>query len=109
VDFVRTRTYDKALKRLRKLGAVDADFDRVERAIAGDPRIGDLIAGSGGLRKLRFAFGQVGKSGGGRSIFYVVLDDDVTYLLTAYAKIDKYDVEPSELKLFKALIKELRP
>lgn len=34
-------------------------------------------------------------------------EDDVAYLLTAYAKVDKEDLTADELRLFKALIKEL--
>ena len=109
MDFVRTRTYEKALKRLRKLGATEADFDSVEREIAANPRAGDVIKRSGGLRKLRFSFGQSGKSGGGRSVFYVLIAEDTTYLLTAYAKVDQADLDPGELKLLKTLIKELMP
>lgn len=109
MDFVRTRTYEKALKRLRKLGATDTDFEAVEMAIAENPRAGDVIKGSGGLRKLRFSFGQAGKSGGGRSVFYVLIAEDTTYLLTAYAKVDQSDLDPGELKLLKSLIKELMP
>lgn len=107
MEFVRTGSYEKGLKRLRKLGAVDADFDEVEREIATNPEVGDVIKGSGGLRKARFGYGQVGKSGGGRTIYYVVTEDDVAYLLTAYAKVDKEDLTADELRLFKALIKEL--
>ena len=107
MEFVRTSSYARGLKRLRKLGAVEADFDEMERAIAANPEAGDLIRGSGGLRKLRFAYGGAGKRGGGRTLYYVVTEDDVVYLLAAYAKVDKDDLAPGEVRLFKALIKEL--
>ena len=107
MEFVRTGSYEKGLKRLRKLGAVDGDFEAMEQAIATNPEIGDVIKGSNGLRKVRFGYGQAGKSGGGRNIYYVVTDDDVAYLLTAYPKVDKDDLTADELKLFKALTKEL--
>lgn len=107
MDFVRTRSYEKGLNRLRKLGATEADLDRIEHQIAENPDAGDVIKGSGGLRKLRFAFGRAGKRGGGRSIYYVVTEDDVTYLLAAYPKVDKVDLTAEEVRLFKALIKDL--
>ena len=68
MDFVRTRSYEKGLKRLRKLGASRADLDAIETTLTANPRSGDVIAGSGGLRKVRFSFGQGGKRGGGRTI-----------------------------------------
>ena len=46
-------------------------------------------------------------SGGGRTIYYVLTEDEVLYLITAYAKVDKDDLQPNEIKLFKALIEEL--
>jgi hypothetical protein len=106
VEIVRTKTYAKAVKRLAKLGATVADIDEMEQAIIADPSQGDVIQGAGGLRKIRFAYGGVGKSGGGRTIYYV-LDGDVLFLITAYAKVDKADVTAGERRLFKALIKEL--
>lgn len=59
------------------------------------------------MRKIRFGFGGSGKSGGGRTIYYAIADDDVVYLITAYAKVDKADLTTDELKLFKTLIEDL--
>jgi hypothetical protein len=107
MNFFRTKSYEKGLKRLAKLGASKADLDAIEPMIAANPESGDLIKGSGGLRKMRFAYGTAGKSGGGRTIYYVLIGEDQTYLLTAYPKVDKDDLSAEELKMFKALIKEL--
>lgn len=107
MDFVRTSTYEKGLKRLRKLGATDTDLDRIELDLAANPLAGAVIQGSGGLRKMRFAYGGAGKRGGGRTVYYFLSDDDTIYLLTAYPKVDQDDLSKDEIKLFKALIKEL--
>jgi hypothetical protein len=107
MQLFRTSSYQKGLKRLKKLGASDSDILGMENMIAGDPTTGDVIPGSGGLRKVRFGYAGKGDRGGGRTIYYVVLDADTTYLLVAYAKVDKDDLTAKELKLFKALVKEL--
>lgn len=107
MEIVRTKTYKAGLKRLSKLGATSADVTTMENEIALDPRIGDVIEGTGGMRKVRFPYGQTGKSGGGRTIYYAVTADEVVYLITVYAKVDKSDLTAKEKKLFKALIKEL--
>jgi len=107
VEIVRTQTYLRNLKRLKKLGATDADVLAMEDRIAADPSTGAVIKGSGGMRKIRFAFGQVGKSGGGRTIYYAITDDEAVYLITAYAKVDQDDLTADEIKLFKTLIEEL--
>lgn len=107
MDFFRTKSYEKGLKRLAKLGASKADLDAIEPMIAANPEAGDVIKGSGGLRKIRFAYGTAGKSGGGRTIYYVLAAEDQAYLLTAYPKVDKDDLTIDEIKMFKTLIKEL--
>ena len=104
---VRTRAYAKALKRLGKLGASQDDIARMEEAIAVNPGVGDLVPGAGGLRKARFAYGRSGKRGGGRTIYYA-LGEDLVFLITAFAKVDKSDLSAEETRLFKTLIKELK-
>ena len=104
---VRTSAYVAALKRLKKLGASASDITAMEDAIARAPESGAVIRGTNGLRKVRFGYGGRGKSGGGRTIYYVMLDDEVMYLLVAYAKADKEDLTADEKRLFSALIEEL--
>ncbi|MFZ5671092.1 MAG: type II toxin-antitoxin system RelE/ParE family toxin [Pseudomonadota bacterium] len=107
MEIVRTRVYRRNLKRLRKLGATDSDILAMEDEIAINPGAGVVIKGSGGLRKFRFGYGRSGKSGGGRTIYFAITEDEVVYLLTAYAKVDQEDLTPDEIKLFKTLIEEL--
>ena len=107
MEIVRTGPYQRGLKRLEKLGATERDIDRMEREIASNPEIGDVIQGTGGMRKVRFGYGGTGKRGGGRTIYYAVLEDETIYLLTVYAKADRSDVAADEKRLLKALVKEL--
>lgn len=92
---------------MKKLGASAADIVAMEDAIARAPEAGSVIRGTNGLRKIRFGYGGRGKSGGGRTIYYVMLDEEIVYLLVAYAKADKEDLTASEKRLFCALIEEL--
>jgi hypothetical protein len=107
MELVHTSTYDDDLKRLAKLGATDVEIWEMENIIAAGPEAGDLIPDSGGLRKVRFGFGGKGKRGGGRTIYYVLTQDRLIFLLTAYAKVDRKDLTAKDRKMFKALIKEL--
>ena len=104
---IRTSAYAAALKRLKKLGASSDDIIAMEDAIAQAPETGVVIRGTNGLRKIRFGYGGRGKSGGGRTIYYVMLDDEAVYLLVAYAKVDKEDITSDEKRLFRTLIDEL--
>lgn len=54
MEIVRTQSYLAGLKRLKKLGAGDGDILTMENAIAADSSAGDVIPGSGGMRKMRF-------------------------------------------------------
>lgn len=107
MELIHTLTYDDDLKRLKKLGASEEDIMEMEYAIALNPAAGDLIPDSGGMRKMRFPFSRGGKSGGGRTIYYVLTDDNLIILITAYAKVDKEDLTAKERKLFKGLVKEM--
>lgn len=84
MELVHTSTYDDDLKRLAKLGATDVEIWETENIIAAGPEAGDLIPDSGGLRKVRFGFGGKGKRGGGRTIYYVLTQDSLIFLLPAY-------------------------
>lgn len=107
MEIVRSGSYAKGVKRLLKLGASDRDILDMEDTIAANPQVGDVMPGSGGMRKVRFGYAGVGARGGGRTIYYVLTEDETLYLLVTYPKVDKDDLTKAELKLFKALVKEL--
>lgn len=89
---------------------VDALWGMEERMaffthIALNPLDGDLIPGSGGLRKVRWSMAGRGKRGGSRVIYFNLLDDGVMVMLAIYAKSDKESdkesVSPGKLKKLK--------
>lgn len=62
--------------------------------LARNPNSGEVIPGSGGLRKVRWSRSSMGKRGGARVIYYNVLKDGQIWLLIAYTK-SKFDNLPS--------------
>lgn len=64
--------------------------------LAAHPRAGDLIEGTRGVRKLRWARGGRGKSGGVRVIYYVHSDAMPLYLLTLFAKNERANLSKAE-------------
>ena len=54
--------------------------------LAAHPKSGDLIEGTGGIRKLRWSRGDRGKSGGVRVIYYYHSELMPLYLITLFAK-----------------------
>ncbi len=51
-----------------------------------NPESGDVVPGSGGVRKLRWKMAGRGKSGGVRVIYFYMKQNDEIWLLTIYAK-----------------------
>ena len=76
--------------------------------LALNPKSGDVIEGTGGLRKLRWARPGMGKSGGARVIYYFYNETMPLFLLTAFAKNEKVDLSPMEQKKLKNLVDVLR-
>lgn len=64
--------------------------------LAQHPQAGDLIEGTGGVRKLRWRRGGQGKSGGVRIIYYYHDEHMPLYLLTLFAKGDKANLTKAE-------------
>ena len=83
--------------------------------LAENPLAGELIPGTGGVRKVRFAASGRGKRGGARIIYYYLDDSMPLYALLAYAKNERSDMTPDEKRavstlaaLLKATWKEAR-
>jgi hypothetical protein len=67
--------------------------------------LGDLIPGSGGLRKVRWALPGGGKRGGVRIIYYWAVRRDVIVMLYAYAKNELENLTPAQLGVLTNVVK----
>lgn len=70
------------------------------------PESGDIIKGSGGVRKLRWKAEGRGKRGGLRIIYYLEVAESCFLMLTLYAKNDLEDLTQQEIKLLKRIVEE---
>jgi hypothetical protein len=75
--------------------------------LAVHPKAGDLIEGTGGVRKLRWGRGTQGKSGGVRVIYYVHSERMPLYLLTLFAKNEKANISKAERQELNDLVELL--
>ena len=82
----------------------DDDYADFQRELAKDPEAGDVIPGTGGLRKIRMAAKGHGKRGGARVIYYYFTRDAHIALLLAYAKNEAVDLTASQKKALKQVI-----
>jgi mRNA-degrading endonuclease RelE of RelBE toxin-antitoxin system len=84
----------------------DEEYRRFQASLATNPERGDLIQGTGGFRKIRWADTRRGKGrrGGLRIIYYYFKADQQIWLMTLYGKNEAKDLAASEKKLLKAAI-----
>ena len=93
--------------RWEALGLNEEDLLRLQVELLADPKAGDVMQGTGGVRKMRFAFEHRGKSGGVRVIYVDFEVYEKIYLLTAYTKNEKDNLTKKERSEIKQLIEVL--
>jgi len=72
--------------------------------LAENPEAGDVVPGSGGVRKVRWTCSGQGKRGGVTVIYYNQVGENLIWLLTLYAKSRQ---ENAPAHILKALKEEL--
>ena len=72
------------------------------------PDAGDIIRGSGGIRKIRWRAKGRGKRGGSRVICYWHVAEEHIYLLTLYGKGVKDDLTPAERAAWRKVVEEIK-
>jgi hypothetical protein len=91
---------------LRDAGHLMPEIERMELVayIAANPRSGDLIPETGGVRKLRWAVPGRGKRGGARVIYYFHSERFPVFLLAAYGKNEKANLSKAERNAMAKLV-----
>ena len=84
----------------------DEAFRAFQTVLMENPEAGDVIQGTGGLRKIRFADEkrQKGKRGGIRVIYYWWLGGAQFWLFTVYGKDAQDDLCEQQRKVLKKLL-----
>ncbi|HJD56171.1 MAG TPA: type II toxin-antitoxin system RelE/ParE family toxin [Rickettsia endosymbiont of Pyrocoelia pectoralis] len=77
--------------------------------IATNPEQGDIIKGTGGIRKLRFALSSnnKGKSGGARVIYFYYNENIPVFLITGFIKSELENISSDSCNKLKKLSEEL--
>lgn len=71
--------------------------------LAYNPLAGDLVQGTGGIRKVRWGLEGRGKRGGARVIYFYHAADMPLFALTAYAKNERADLSQQDKNDFRQL------
>ncbi len=99
-----TPTFDR---HARAAGLTDDEVAAIASHLAADPISGELMVGTGGARKLRFARPGAGKSGGYRTIHYFGGEDVPVFLLALLDKGDRANLSRAERNELAALLPQL--
>jgi len=101
--FVETSWFTKSLK---DFFLTDQDYADLQDYLSEQPEEGDVIGGSGGLRKIRWADKRRGKGKrGGCRVLYLHLPEHARILLIeVYGKNEQDNFSAEDLKEFKKLI-----
>ena len=82
----------------------DDSYRALQAALIEKPDRGDLIPGSGGLRKIRWKIEGKGKRGGIRIIYYWMTAYDQIWLLYGYAKTRQEDLTRDQVKTLREIV-----
>ena len=106
---IQTRKFSQVLDSLidqKKL--LKEDFEAFERRLVANPDEGDVIQGTGGLRKTRLKASSKGKSGGFRVCYVDVPEKEKLFLILIYPKNVQEDLSKDEIKVLKSIVDMLR-
>jgi hypothetical protein len=84
----------------------DDEYREMQGRLASAPEAGDMIPGTGGFRKLRWADPKRGKGrrGGLRVIYYYFSSANQIWLMTLYDKNEASDLTPKQKQALKTAI-----
>ncbi len=86
----------------------DENFRAFQKMLMDNPEAGDVIEGTGGLRKIRYADEKRGKGkrGGLRVIYFWWQSGKQFWLFTVYNKDEMDDLTAAQRKILKELLKQ---
>ena len=92
--FIETSLFTKLLPKY----LTDEEYRGLQAQLLKAPDAGDIIRGSGGVRKIRWAISGSGKSGGVRAIYFWKKTSHQIWLLTIYQKSEQASIAGHTLK-----------
>jgi hypothetical protein len=104
LEFLETSVFTRQITGLLS----DEEYSALQGSLIVNPEAGDLIPGTGGLRKVRWLEPKRGKGkrSGARIIYYWVEPKGLIYMLLAYSKGDRDDLSAREKKVLRQLISQ---
>lgn len=85
-------------------GQASKRTDGANPSLADRPGAGDLIPGTGGLRKLRWGLAGRGKRAGARVVYYWRVSESQILMLAIYAKNERLDLSASDKSIWRKIV-----
>ena len=104
-EFIETPSFTK---KWFALGFNDEDLAELQQCLIKNPDAGDMMTGTGGLKKLRYAFEGRGKSGSARVCYVDFAAFEKNYLIQVFSKDEKTNLTQKEKNDVKNVIKILK-
>ena len=92
-------------KEITKILSDDA-YREFQEYLVAHPESGDVIKGSGGLRKIRWKVPGRGKRGGIRTIYYYYHDESLLLMIYVYEKSKTSDLTPKQIEILRKTFME---
>jgi hypothetical protein len=92
--FIESSTFE----RVRPVYLNDSEYADLQEFMMQNPKAGQVVPGSGGVRKLRWTRPGMGKRGGLRIIHFLRFEPNEFWMLTMYAKAKRDNVPTHVLK-----------
>lgn len=102
--FVHGELFEKQWK---ALGLDDENLRELQSMLLDNPKIGPVMAGTGRLRKLRYSYGNRGKSHCARVCYVDFEINGIVFLIMVFAKNEMENLSPAEKNSIKNLIDKL--
>lgn len=100
--FLETSAFNRQIRELLP----DEEYRLLQLALLRRPELGDVIPGTGGIRKVRWTAPGRGKRGGARIIYYWHAGGERIYMLLAYPKSERDTLTADQVKILRRLVKE---
>jgi len=103
-EFVYTQKFDREW---RSIGLNDEDLLLLELFLLENPTAGRIMQGTGGIRKLRWALPDSGKSGGIRVLYIDFIVSEKICIFDLFPKAEKGNLTQTEKTALKQIVKAI--
>ncbi|MHB8743442.1 MAG: type II toxin-antitoxin system RelE/ParE family toxin [Sulfuricaulis sp.] len=103
MEFIESEYFSRRLSKYLS----DEEYSELQWFLTLHPDAGAVIAGTGGIRKLRWGSEGKGKRGGLRVIYYWRRTPDTVILLELYRKNERSDLNSTERRTLRKILEQM--